>query len=359
MSPDLHEFPSGNGFPEAFAHAARPVASSSEGRSIRLSVVLIGTHSLQSVRRTIGELLAQTHAGETELLLASESDALLAEAAAWLGRDNRLGAWQLFSGDTGHTPLLRLACTAHARGDLVVYTEDHTFQPPDWAAGLIRVFDACRDAVAVSPCLRNAAPQTAVSRVQYAFFTAGAIPVPGQLKAVTVPRLPWHNTAYRTSQLRQVVREAWELEMEASLHESLLRTFPGSQLLLARGTEISHLYMGRLWPALRMAFHGGILVGDWLGTRCGSNRGRTLLRAAGFPAVAARRIATSWNRLTDGTPPQVAANLATATLIALTHAIGEAWGSCFGAGDATRAYSDLEVRRDRFVGPHERALLLP
>jgi len=358
MSPDLHEFQSETAFSATFAHPARPVASSCDGRSIRLSIVLIGTHSLQSVQRTIGELLAQTHAAETELLLASQSDALLAEAADWLRRDNRIGAWQLFSGDTGNMPLLRLACTARARGDLVVFIEDHTFQRPDWAAGLIRVFDECRDAVAVSPCLLNPAPQTAVSRVQYAFFSAGAIPVPGQHKAVAAPRLPWHNTVYRTRQMRQVVTEAWELETEASLHEALLRTFPGSQLLLARGTEIPHLYMGRLWPALRMSFYGGILVGDWLSARRGRRR-RTLLRAVGFPAVAARRIADSWNRLTDGTPSQVAANLATATLIALTHAIGEAWGSCLGAGDATWKYSDLEVRRERFVGPHERAILLP
>ncbi len=358
MSPNHHDVPPEAAFSAAFAHAARPLATSCDGRSIRLAIVLIGTHSLMSVRRTISELLAQTHAAETELLLASESDALLAEAADWLRRDKRIGAWQLFSGDTGNMPLLRLACTAHAHGDLVVYIEDHTFLRPDWAAGLISVFNDCRDAVAVSPCLLNPAPQTAVSRLQYAFFTAGSIPVPGQHKAVAVPHLPWHNTAYRTSQLRQVVTEAWELEMETSLHEALLRTFPGSQLLLARGAEIPHLYMGRLWPALRMAFYGGILAGDWLSARRGS-RGHTLLRAVGFPAVAARRIATSWNRLTDGTLPQVAANLATATLIALTHAIGEASGSCFGAADATRVYSDLEVRRDRFVGPHERALLLP
>lgn len=357
MSPTHDEVPSETAFSERFAHAARPVASSGNGPGIRLSIVLIGTHSLQSVRRTIGELLAQTQAATTELLLASESDALLAEAADWLRRDERLGAWQTFSGDSGNMPLLRLACTAHAHGDIVVFVEDHTFQPPDWAAGLIRVFDARKDAAAVSPCLLNPAPQTAVSRVQYAFFTAGAIPVPGQQQAVAAPRLPWHNTAYRTSQLRQVITESWQLEMEASLQEALLRSFPGSQLLLARGTEISHVYMGRLWPALRMAFYGGMLAGDWLRTHRGCSRWHTLLRTVGFPAVAAQRIASSWNLLTADPPLQSLANLATATIMALTHAMGEAWGSCFGAAGVTRKSSDLEVRRDRFVGPSERALL--
>jgi hypothetical protein len=89
MSPTHDEIPSEKAFSERFAHAARPVASSGNGPGIRLSIVLIGTHSLPSVRRSIGELLGQTHAADTELLLASESDALLAEAAALPARLHR------------------------------------------------------------------------------------------------------------------------------------------------------------------------------------------------------------------------------------------------------------------------------
>ncbi len=348
----------GDGFAERFGGVAELVEAGGAAGVVRLTVVLIGTEVMDSVRRVIGEVMGQTRSGELELVLASESDGLLEEAGAWLRRDGRLGAWQLVKGDVRDMARLRLGCVARARGDLVVFTEDHTFQSPGWAEGLVGVFDGHPEAVAVSPCLSNPSERTAVSRVQYAFFNAGAVARGGETGAVRVGRLPWHNTAYRTDQVRRVVGDEAMLEFEAALQEELCRVYPGGSLLLDGGTVIGHLYMGRLWPALRMAYYGGVIVGEWLSGGVSGAWWKRALRVVGFPGVAFLRVAGAMGKLTAGPVREWAANVVVAMLLAVVHAFGEGWGSCFGRGDAARRNADLETRRYRFVGAAERALLL-
>jgi hypothetical protein len=344
----------GDGFAGRFGRAAELVAASGDEGRVRLTVVLIGTEVMDSVRRVMGEVMGQTRSGELELVLASESEGLLEEAGEWLRRDGRLGAWQLLRGDVRDMARLRLGCVVRARGDLVVFAEDHTFQPPGWAEGLVGVFDRYPEAVAVSPCLSNPSDRTAISRVQYAYFNAGAVARVGETGAVRMGRLPWHNTAYRTEQVRRVVCDEAMLEFEAALQEELCRVYPGGCLLLDGGTVIGHFYMGRLRPALLMAFYGGVIVGDWLGGAWWK-RG---LRVVGFPVVAMRRLAGAKGKLTAGPVREWAGTVVVALVLAVVHAFGEAWGSCFGRGDAAGRYADLETRRYRFVGAAERAQLL-
>jgi hypothetical protein len=353
-----HEEGDGDGFAERFGCAAELVAASGDAGRVRLTVVLIGTEVMDSVKRVIGEVMGQTRSGELELVLASESEGLLEAAGEWLRRDGRLGAWQLVKGDVRDMARLRLGCVVLARGDLVVFAEDHTFQPPGWAEGLVGVFDRYPEAVAVSPCLSNPSDRTAISRVQYAYFNAGAVARAGETGAVRMGRLPWHNTAYRTEQVRRVVRDEGMLEFEAALQEELCRVYPGGCLLLDGGTVIGHLYMGRLRPALLMAFYGGVIVGDWLGGVRGGAWWKRGLRVVGFPAVAVRRVAGAMGKLTAGPVREWAGNVVVALVLAGVNAIGEVWGSCFGRGDAAGQYADLETRRYRFVGAAERALLL-
>lgn len=348
----------GDGFSARFGGAAELVAASGDAGVVRLTVVLIGTEVMDSVRRVIGEVMGQTRSGELELMLASESEGLLEEAGEWLRRDGRLGAWQLLKGDVRDMARLRLGCVARARGDLVVFTEDHTFQPPRWAEGLVGVFDRHPEAVAVSPCLSNPSERTAISRVQYAFFNGGAEARAEETGAVVVGRLPWHNTAYRTEQLRWVVGDEAMVEFEAALQEELCRVYAGGCLMLDGGTVVGHVYMGSLGPALLMAFYGGVIAGDWLSGCRGGARWKRWLRVVGFPAVAFLRVAGAMGKLTAGPVREWAGNVVVAMVLAVVHAFGEAWGSCFGRGDAARRNGDLETRRYRFVGAAERALLL-
>ena len=85
-----------------------------------------------------------------------------------------------------------------ASAPIVVFTEDHCFPEPEWAAALL-----ARHAepwAAVGPVLRNANPETTVSWADL-LIAYGPWLAPG----VAGPKdhLPGHNSSYKTSVLRE------------------------------------------------------------------------------------------------------------------------------------------------------------
>jgi hypothetical protein len=206
--------------------------SSDASNGPSLTVVSITPDNYETVRRTIRHVRAQSSRDEIELLLVAPSrEALDAD-------DGELAEFRWVKivevGPLGATGEVRARAVREASAPIIVFTEDHCFPEPGWAAALL-----ARHAepwAAVGPVLHNANPDTMVSWADL-LIAYGPWLAPGT--AGPHDHLPGHNSSYKVSILRAYGdRLAQLMEAESVLQWDLRRH--GHELFLEPAAQVSH-----------------------------------------------------------------------------------------------------------------------
>lgn len=301
-----------------------------------------------TVRRSLDALAAQDVRDRVELVFVSPAETLdlpdyVPEFWGWQHvRIPRLDS----------TSEARAAGIRHARADVVVLTEDHSFATPGWAAALI---DAHReDWSAVGPAMLNANPATAVSWSNLAIeYGPWLHPAPGG----AATHVAGHNASYKRDVLLQYGDALGAMmEAESVLHWDLQRR--GHRVAVAPGARIRHENFSRLLPALCVKFN--------LGRMFAANRAagwplwKHALYAAGSPALPFVRTARALRDLRRARATRPAAVLAT-TLFSLlaANAAGEFVGYAIGAGRSMQWLTRHEFDRKVYLTPRDQALMYP
>jgi hypothetical protein len=219
-----------------------------------LTVVFMTPDSYDTIRRTMRHVRAQTARDRLEvMILAPSLDALGAD-------DRELAEFRwvrlLETGAIVSDGALRARAVREAHAPVVVFTEDHCFPDPEWAAALIEAHEG--GWAAVGPVVRNANPETVVS---WADLLIGYGPwlAPGEARTMT--HLPGHNSSYKVEPLRAYGDELDELmDAETVLQWDLRRR--GHELYLEPRAQVAHTNFAfwSLWVPIQI--YGGRVFAD-------------------------------------------------------------------------------------------------
>jgi hypothetical protein len=316
-----------------------------------LSVVLITPAGYDEIRTTLSHLSAQDISDRIEMVIvAPDPDRVrLPESVTAAFHNVRVvpasGAPTLSEA--------RAMAVGHATAPIVAFSEDHSFPEPGWARALLS--GHAHGYAGVAPEMKNGNPVGMLSRVAM-FLHFGGVVRPGEAHETTHPAAS-HNMSYRRDVLLALGNDlARRLLAEGFLHDALRER--GHRFRVEPAAATRHINMSRLRPLLRHAWLGGRLYGGLRQSFAKWSAFRRLVYACGSPLVPfirlrrtlgeIRRAGQADHVLPWGLPPMF--------LILVVHAAGEAAGYVLGPGPVASLYSDLEVRRDRFVLPAERAL---
>ncbi len=240
-----------------------------------------------------------------------------------------------------------------ASAPYVAFAEDHCYPEPEWAALLLA---AHREGwAAVGPLMSNANPLSMVSwaglYLNYGCCLAPASP--GEAHS-----LPWHNVSYRRDLLLKYGEELPRLLAVEGLLLADLRA-RGHGLYFEADARTSHVNISRLSSWVRHTFWGGRLYGAARARQERWSVWRRLLYVGGGPLIPLVRL---WRTLpkvygTNGRKGLLPRILPAMFAGLVPHAVGEAAGYAFGAGDAERHYSFYEMKRRRHVTDEDRAAL--
>lgn len=198
-----------------------------------LSAVVVIPDIYETVRKTMDYLKAQTAVDKVEIVFVGPSTQQLELDVSEL---TNFHSWQ-FIGIPRVITISRSYCVGirNARSPVVVLCEDHAFPEAHWAELLIK--DHEEQWVVVGPSMRNANPESLVSRADF-YQAYGAWAYPMVRKAME--SLPAHNSSYKKDILLQFDNQLEDfMEAEYLLHR-LLRS-KGYELLLEGGTYTAHV----------------------------------------------------------------------------------------------------------------------
>ncbi len=326
----------------------------------RLSVVVVARGRLSSIQKTLECLLAQTAAGRVELILSTDSPALLAEAEKFVSARPRFAQARFRLDAQKDIALARVSGAAEASGDSVAFAEDHCFYDPNWAQEVLAAFDSSEAVMGAAPLMLNPNRESAVSRAQFllshGLFEVGL----GEGRFASCEQLPWHSAAYRRGPFIAESRDEGSFHAESFMQRNVLRRHPGSRFVRCTQSISRHVNMSRLLPALGLAYYGGRVFGAERAKRQRWGWPARSARFFAFPLVALLKLARRTPHLWDGaSPSQTLATFLAAGPIALCHALGEAWGICFGRRGTSEKHAAFECDRSRFLRPAEWHHLLP
>jgi hypothetical protein len=306
----------------------------------KLSAIILTPDCFDTIHRTVAALRAQTVFDDIEFVIVAPSRACLDD-----GKDElaKLDHQVVEVGPFRSTAAARAAGVRRARGDIVVFAEDHCFPAPDWAEHLL---ESHKDPWAVvGPAMLNANPQRALSWINLATeYGLWVHPVPSG----SANHLPGHNSAYKREVLLGYGAELEEmLEAESTLHWDLISK--GHRLYLNSNAKTYHLNYSRLGPAFILRFLGGRLFA--------AARSRKwpvwqhLLYAGTSPLIPlkrAGRIVGDLERI--GQQPWRRPHILGLLMLCLTaDACGEMVGYLFGSGASMARLTEMEFRRERFM----------
>jgi hypothetical protein len=307
-----------------------------------LSVVLAAPHGLDSVRRTLDRLHAQTVRERLEVIVVTDGEVA--------GDDVRQALDAFAARRVVRLPSLesRAAANAegcrHAHAEVVAFAEDHCFPDARWAETLL-----VRHAgpwAAVGPAIENANPGSAVS---WCDLLINYGPWIGP-EAGPAPSLPGHNTSYKRAVLSRYGSElaAW-LEVEAELHDDMIRR--GESLFVDPAARVSHLNISRWFAWLPALFFGGQI---YAAARCRDwPLSRRLVYAAAWPLIPLVRLGRMLASWPPGAPSR--ARLAFVLLAGLVaDGAGQALGYLAGRGQSARRMARYEFERSEHVRAAER-----
>jgi hypothetical protein len=198
-----------------------------------LSAVVVIPDVYETLKKTMGYLKAQTAADKIEIVFVGPSNQ---RESIDLSDLANFHSWQ-FIGIPSVINIARSYCVGirSARSPIVILAEDHAFPEAHWAELLIK--DHEEDWAVVGPSMRNANPESLVSRADF-YQAYGAWAYPTKRRAME--SLPAHNSSYKRSILMQFDNQLEDfMEAEYLLHR-LLRS-KGYKLLLEGGTYTAHV----------------------------------------------------------------------------------------------------------------------
>lgn len=300
--------------------------------------MIVLTDTYATIRRVVGHLIAQTIAGEVEIVVVCPSARDLAfppDVAAMLARVTVVESPVLPLGKA------RAAAIRAAAAPIVALGETHAFPAPDWAERLVRSHDGSWQAV--SPGMQNGNPDTARSwsgfLMDYGRWMA-------ELPAGEIGEPPAYNASWKRATL-------------VGLGDRL-------SLMLEPGGPMDPQFVSRGFchdPAARVAHLNVARPGAWSAERCWGGRLFGARRCRGWsvarrlvyfggsflvPVVRFARTRDAIARARRGTSLPRWTVAAVAGGCALW-AVGEAMGYLVGEGVAEARMSEYELHKEQYL----------
>jgi len=311
--------------------------------------VIIATDHYETIRQTIGHLVAQSGRERLELVIVTSSEKDLG-----LNQQEIAGFCRVEVVEVASIFPLSLSTAAgirRASAPLVVFAESHAFPAAGWAETLI---EAHRDqsCVAVGAVIGNANP--GILSWANLFVDYGRCVEPSAAKNVTYP--PGHHTAYKRDALLE-----YDSQLEAVMDSEILLHWDmrakGHRLRLEPAARIFHVNISSLTAWLPERYHSG--------RRFASTRGRQwpllkrLLYAGGSPLIPVVRLPRVCGDLLASTFPRAQWPLILPAIVVglLASALGEAAGYLFGAGDSTEQAGRMELFKMKYLTGRDRRKL--
>jgi predicted dehydrogenase len=304
------------------ATAATPASGPS------LTVVSITPDSYDTVRRTLAHVRAQTARDDIELLIMAPSRVLLHADEAELAEFRWVRIIEV--GAMSATGQVRARAIREASAPVVVFTEDHCFPDPDWAAALI---ERHREPwAAVGPVIRNANPETMVS---WADLLIGYGPWLAPGEGGSASHLPGHNSSYKVAVLREYGDRLDELMEAESVLQWDLRS-RGHSLYLETAARVSHTNFAFWSVFVPVQIVNARVFADT--RRRGWSPLKRLAFAAGSPLIPIVRLTrTIRDARRAKVPGGLLVRVAPALVIGLAlDGLGQMLGYALGADDAAR-----------------------
>ena len=326
---------------------------------LRLAVIFAVRGNFANIQKTLDCLQCQTAVDRIDLLVTSDSPALLREAERHVGARGVLVNPRFLLNHASELAGARLLAAHEATAEIITIAEDHSFPDPNFASELLEVFDSFPEVLAASPLVHNPNPETAVSRAYFILAHGCLNPIPGSSRTSEAARLPWHNTTYRRTAFLSAARDVGLMQAEGLLQAEIRRPSSNARFVHCQQTALWHVNISRLGPALWETFHGGRVFGAERARYERWGQGVRLVRAGLFPLVAVRKVIQCSHQLfSNSFPVQSMATLACASLLAFAHAFGESVGNILGKGDSAVQGANWEYNRARFLKPEERHLVV-
>jgi hypothetical protein len=317
-------------------------AAEESGRSADFAVLLV-TDELQTIRKTLAYLRAQTIRDHIQIVVGVPADSdVSADAPDFDGfADVRLVEVPAASVRDARAATLR-----GATAPIVAVGETHAFPRPDYAEKLVEAHQG--PWAAVGPAMENANPSSVISWVEL-FMSYGPWFEP---RRGVANDLPGHNSSYKRrillelgNRLEEVIGHSTSLHPELRAH--------GHELYVEPAARVDHLNP-TLWRSyFALAFQAGRLYGalrsaEWALTR------RTVYIAGSplIPAVRLWKIVRGASRSTRGRAVILRVVPALVPML-VSNAAGEVSGYLFGPG-RTDVLDDAELHRTRYVRSAER-----
>jgi hypothetical protein len=325
MTTEAHSNPGPNGHPPELA-------------------VLLVTDGLQTIRKVLAHLRAQTVSDRIQMVVAAPPGSdVVADAPDFAG----FADVRLVEAEVSSIRHARMATLSAATARIVVVAETHAFPDPEYAEKLLEAHQG--PWAAVGPEVDNANPDTLLSWVEL-FMNYGSWFEPQRGVA---PDVPGHNSAYKRSALLELGdRLERVFGHGTSLHPQLRSS--GYELYVEPAARVRHLNPSVWRTYFGLAFESGRLYGvlrgadfSWI---------RRLVYIGGSPLIPAVRMARilrcAWRSprgrallpgLALALPPMLVAN-----------AIGAALGYVTRTA-RTERLDDAEMHRTHYLRPAERA----
>jgi len=324
----------------------------------RLAVIFAVRGRLSNVQKTLDCLITQTAADRIDLVVSANTPALLQEVEEYVLSRGVLANPRFLLHQTPELATARLLAAKQVSAEILTLAEDHCFPEANFAEELLGVFDSSAEILAAAPVIHNPNPGSAVSRAYFLLAHGILNPAPGSCRTEEAAGLPWHNTTYRRAAFLAAAREVGLVQAEGLLQAEIRRHHPDARFVHCHHTVLRHVNISKLVPAFRHAFHGGRIFGAERAKYTRWGWVTRLQRVVLFPLVALLKMLRCASLLLDRASfSRTLTNIATACLLALAHALGEATGIASGIGKSATYYTDLDYDRARFLNPAERHLL--
>ena len=324
----------------------------------RMAVVFVVRGRFSNVQKTLDCLLSQTAVNRIDLMLTTDSAALLQEIERYVLSRGTLVNPRFLLHAAPDLASSRVFAATEATAEIMTITEDHSFPESNFVEELLGVFDSSAEILAAAPVMHNPNPGSAVSRAQFLLTHVMLRPVAHPPRTENCERLPWHNTTYRRAAFVAAAREVGLMQAEGLLQAEIRRNNPGARFVHCHHTGLWHVNMSRLAPAVEHAFHGGRIFGAERVKYCQWGWESRLPRVVLFPLVALLKMVRCAPILIDRRAPlQTLATLATSCLLTFGYAVGEAVGIACGKGNSATIYARYECNRVGLLDPAERHLL--
>lgn len=309
------------------------------------SIVMVASAGEMSVRHILSVLRAQNIANELEIVISARENAV-AELSQI--ESSPFFDIQVVTGDFTTSARARVPAVLEARGDIIIFCEDHCFPTSDdWAEKIITPL--AFDHAAVGPTIENSNPNSAMS---WANLLIEYGPWVGNTKSEQQAFIPGHNSCYKTAELLSYGDQLGEmLEVEWVLHRDLVRK--GKTLWVTAEAACEHLNFSLFRQSVLLHFFEGW---SFAASRALEfNAPRRLTYGFLWPAIFLIRFWRVMGMLIDlpiSRSLKLKCVFATALLLQIS-ALGEGFGYLLGEQKVRKWLGHMEYERWKNIRPDE------